>query len=224
VTGSVTNAGTPQPGYLVILERDEVGSHHYFANRTNSAPKPDGGAGDAGTTEGTYDFLVAEGRYMLDVWYPTVLADGDATRNPATLQAMREAISSPVQVSAAVAFPNVDVAYSAAAYAALSPTHDGDGGATLPTTFDFTTIAGSHGALVSVYGPGTNVGDPWWESAKEADGGQATFDGGFSLSSGAGTGVQAGTQYWWGVWQYPPASDAGVSWSCQSMVYPITWQ
>lgn len=225
VSGTVTSSGAPEPGYLVILERDETGSHHYMANRTNTAPKPDAGTGDGGvTTEGTYAFLVAPGKYRLQVWHPTLLSETDEQRSPTTLQALREAVSSPVEVQAAVAFPNVDVAYTAAEYDALSPRNDGDGGAALPTSFTFTVANGSHGAEVAVYGPGSSVEDPWWQSAMERDGGTVVFDGGFNLSTGAGTSVQPGTQYWWGVWQYPPASDAGVSWSNQSMVFPITWQ
>jgi hypothetical protein len=227
VRGSVTDNGVPEANYLVMIERDEIGSHHYPANRTNTEAKVDGGVdgggGEAGAV-GTFDLIVAKGRYQLQVLHPTFLAQTDEQRNPITLQAMRRAISSAVEVAADTTFPNVDVAYTAAEYDALAPRGDGDGGATLPTSFTYTIIVGSHQAQVAIYGPGKTVGDPWWESAIEKDGGSTLFDGGFDLSTGAGTAVEAGTQYWWGVWQYPPASDAGVTWSNQSMVFPITWE
>jgi hypothetical protein len=223
VRGSVTDNGTPEANYLVLIERDETGSHHFAANRTNTEGKVDGGAPDAGGV-GTFDLLVAKGKYRLQVLHPTFLAKTDEQRSPVSLQAMRRAISSTVEVSATTTFPNVDMVYKAADYDALAPLGDGDGGATLPTHFAYTVIVGSHQAQVAVYGPGSSVGDPWWESATEHDGGTVLFDGGFDLGTAAGTAVQPGTRYWWGMWQYPAASDAGVAWSNQSMVFPITWQ
>jgi hypothetical protein len=228
VQGTVTENGSPEGNYLVVIERDETGSHHFMANRTSSQPKPsDGGVADAeaadGGGAGSFDLLVAAGHYRLQVLHPTYLSKTDAERNPTALQAILRAVSSAVRVQADTVFPNVDVAYTAAEYDKLAPRGDGDGGATLPTQFTFSLVTGSRSVQVAVYGPGDSVGDPWWENAEEHDGGTATFDGGFDLSTGAGMSVAPGTRYWWGVWQYPAASDAGVTWSEQSMVFPITW-
>ena len=81
--------------------------------------------------------------------------------------------------------------------AALSPT---DGGASLPTTFQYSVLSDASGAQVAVYGPGKNVGDPWYSTPFSTTGPGVTltdvFDGGFNKAQATQTQVEAGTAYW----------------------------
>jgi hypothetical protein len=211
LTGTVNYQGAPKAGYLVLLEREEKGSHHFAANRTDSA------------ADGTFDLVMAKGQYRVQVQYPNFISATDDQRDPVTLQAMRRSISSAVPITGPTSFDPVDVSYDS--YAALAPT---DGGATLPTTFQYTVLSDAMGAHVAVYGPGKDVGDPWYTTPfSKADSGTTltdTFDGGFNTPQAMQTQVEAGTAYWWGTFQLSGSTDGGVQWQGQSMVFPVTFQ
>jgi hypothetical protein len=206
ITGTVTYDGTAKAGYLVLLERDETGSHHFPANRTTS------------TSTGSFDVEMAKGMYRIQVQYPTFISQTDAQRDPLTLLAVRRDISSPVPITASTAFPPADVAYKD--YDQMAPI---DGSAPLPATFDYTVIAGATGAYLAVYGPGATIGDPWYMGAS-GTATTATFDGGFNTKQATQTSVDAGTKYSWGTWQVFPSSDGGVQWKGESMVFPVTFE
>ncbi len=203
VTGKVTYGGKAAAGYLAIIERDETGSHHYFANRTDTA------------ADGSFSLSVAPGKYRIQMLYPDLLTTSDKERSPLTLAALRRAFSAASAVSAPVALPPVEMEYLD--YASLAPT----GTATLPTTFHYTVLAGATGARPAVYGTasgtGTSIGDPWWEPAY----GTATsagFDGTFNTAQATETMVKTGESYFWGTWQ-----ELGPIWTGESMVFTITW-
>ena len=207
ITGTVTYDGKAVGGYLVVVERDEAQSHHFFANRSHSVQ------------DGTFDLEVAAGHYRMQVLHPTFLALTDAARDPAALLATRRALSSSFATTGAVALNPAEVAYHD--YAQLSP-QASDGGEALPTTFHFTVVAGALAARMAVYGPGANIGDPWFASPY----GIATsvvFDGGFNTAQATQTEVQPGTVYHWGTWQQAPIPDGGVEWTRESMVLPISF-
>jgi len=206
VTGTVTYGGAPAAGYLVVLERDEAKSHHFAANRTNSA------------ADGSFDFAMAQGQYRVQVQYPTFLSATDAQRDPTKLQAMRRQISSAVAVAGPVSLGAAEMTYDA--YGALSPT---DGGAALPTTFTLSVLPGASAARVAVYGPGNEIGDPWFASpyGKRTE---EVFDGGFNTAQATQANVQPNTRYSWGTWQeFGAKADGGVVWSGESMVFPIAF-
>ena len=207
VTGKVTYGAEPIKGYLAMIERDETGSHHFFANRTNTL------------ADGSFDLTVAAGEYRIQILHPTFLTMTDTQRDPLTLKAQRRALSAAFKVSAAVALDPVEMEYLD--YAALAPT----GTATLPTTLAFTVIAGAKGARAAVYGTangtGKSIGDPWYASPY----GTATsvsFTGTFNTAQATETMVKTGEAYFWGTWQELD-STAPAMWTGESMVFPITW-
>jgi hypothetical protein len=205
VSGKVLYGGQPIAGYLVVIEREEPASHHFFANRMDSA------------ADGTFSLPVAEGTYRIQLQYPTLLTQTDAARDPLTLKALRRAFSAAAKVSAPMPLPPVDMQYLD--YGDLMPTTT----ATLPTTFTFTVIAGATKARAAVYGTangtGMNIGDPWWTS----DFGTATtaaFTGTFDTAQATETMVKTGEGYFWGTWQ---ELGTGAVWTGESMVLPIKW-
>jgi hypothetical protein len=209
-TGTVLVDGAPASGYIALLERDETGSHHFFVNRTTTG------------TDGSFDIASAAGTYRFQVLYPTYYSATDATRDPLALPALRRAISSTFSLAAAVAVPSPDLAFHD--YAAFSPT--GDGG-TLPTELAF----GGDGGIatrLTVYGTamdggGGEIGDPWFSGADTRDGG-AVFGGTFNTAQADQDAAVPGERYFWGIENGGGAPDAGVAWTGQSMVFPITWQ
>ncbi len=209
VTGTVVSSGTPIADYLVQLDRNETGSHHYFVNRVTT------------TSSGTFDLMAAPGQYRLQVLCPTYLSETDFDRDPpTTLAALRRDISSDFKfVSAVIVVPNPEVAFTA--YSTFSPTVSG----TLPTSFSFSGV-GTTPTHLDVYGTpmdggSPNIGDPWYTSQATTTG-AAAFDGGFNTKQATETNVALGERYFWGV-EEDIASDAGVSWTAQSMVFDITW-
>ncbi len=204
--GTVTYDGAARAGYIVVLEREEKSSHHFMANRSDSA------------ADGSFDFAMAQGTYRIQVQHPTLLSETDLQRDPLTLQAMRRQISSQVLIAAPSTFAPVDVAYHD--YAKLSPV--GDAGAP-PVTFSYTVIAASLAARLAVYGPGKNVGDPWYASAYSAAT-SAVFDGGFNTPQALEDAAAPDASYWWGTWQLSGPTDGGVKWAGESMVFPVTFQ
>jgi hypothetical protein len=209
VTGKVLYAGQPIGGYLVEIERDETGSHHFFANRVDAA------------ADGTFDLAVAAGTYDIQVLYPTFLTKTDVERDPLTLKALRRAVAPAFPVAAAVALGPVEMEYLD--YAALTPT----GTATLPTTFTLTVIAGATVAAVDVYGTaggtGQTVGDPWYTSTA-GTATSVTFDGTFNDAAATETMVTTGEAYFWGTEQKLTKTTGTMTWTGQSMVLPIKWQ
>jgi len=205
VRGTVMVDGHAAAGYLVVVEREEAMSHHFFENRATTGQ------------DGTFDLVVAPGMHRLQLLHPTYLAQTDAMRDPIALAALRRAISSSFMVGADVTVPTPDLGYHA--YAKFAPT--GDGGA-LPADFTF----GDGGARLTVYGTanmgaGSEIGDPWFASAMTANGTMA-FDGGFNTKQANETAVKPGERYFWGV-ENVDRTDGGVSWTGQTMVFPITW-
>ena len=211
VKGQVTYDGAGIPGYLVELEREEPGSHHFFANRVDSK------------ANGSFTFDAPPGVYRLQVLHPSSLRQSDLARDPFTLQALRRSISTQVTVAAEpTQLPAVEMAYHG--YAAMQPR---DGGAqALPVTFQFPLAPSAMTARVSVYGGqdggAVEVGDPWW-SSPYASQTHAQFDGGFDSSHAEEPRVKAGERYYWGSWQQAEA-DGGVRWAGQTMVLPIVFQ
>ena len=156
VTGSVAVDGAAAQDWMVVLEREEPMSHHYFANRVT--------VGSAGT----FDLIASAGNYRLQVQYPTLLSASDLDRDPGQLAALRRAISASFELGTTpVTVPTPDLGFHD--YALFAPS--GDAGA-LPTSFTFETGE----ARLDVYGgPGDggveNIGDPWFTSAPTTDGG-----------------------------------------------------
>ena len=205
VRGVVDDNGAPISGYLVVIERDETGSHHQFVNRTTTG------------ADGTFDLSVAPGSYRLQVLHPTYLSMTDAERtDPAALAAVRRTISSSVSVAADVQVNAAEVSFST--YTAMTPR----GPSTLPTTFTFAVPDGAK-AHAEVYGPGAEIGDPWW-SAPVSTATSDVFDGGFNTGRAPDGGLKASTKYAWGVENlYAKPAGGTVSWTAQSMVLPVAW-
>ncbi len=205
VGGVVTFDGAPIAGYLVEIERDEKTQHHYFANRTTTK------------ADGTFDLSAAPGTYRLQVLHPTFLSETDEQRDPKTLAALRRDISSSFPVTTGtLTVPPSEVAFHT--YASFSPVTT----ATLPTQFAFST---SLPARLDVYGTAMDggapsIGDPWYTSGPTTNG--ASFDGGFSTAQATEKSVALGERYFWGI-EEDIATDAGVTWTAQSMVFDITW-
>jgi hypothetical protein len=207
VKGVVKQDGQPIAGYLVEIERNENGSHHFFANRTTTA------------ADGSFDLVATNGTWRMQILHPTYLAKTDAERDPIALAALRRAISSDITLSADVMVNGPDVAYHD--YASYSPR--GDAGA-LPTVFAFATGPTTR---LTVYGTGANgasneIGDPWYNAAA-MDGG-AAFDGGFNTKQAMDPAVKSGERYFWGTESATAKIDGGVQWTGQTMVFAVTWQ
>ena len=202
ITGKVVVQGAPGDGFLVLVERDETDTHHYFANRATTG------------TDGTYDFAVASGSYRIQVQHPAYEAKTDKQLMPKMLDQMRRDISSAFPVAAAVAVPDAEMSYMT--YDTFAPLTSG----TLPTTFSFPASVATH---LDIYGDGNEIGDPWFNSAVTMTGSMA-FDGTFNTTKAMDPKVVAGTQYWWGLeLPHPPSQSGGIGWTQQTMVFPITW-
>jgi hypothetical protein len=207
VKGSLTVDGAPAGTWMVVLEREEPTSHHYFVNRVTTG------------TDGSFDLIGSAGSYRLQVQYPTLLSATDLDRNPLQLPALRRAISAAFPLattSVTVATP--DLAFHA--YAEFAPT--GDGG-TLPTQFSFDN--GTEAKLDVYGGPGdggvVNIGDPWFTSTTANDGG-AVFGGTFNTAQATEDAAAPATRYMWGT-EEPFGADASVAWTKQTLVFPVTW-
>jgi hypothetical protein len=204
VKGTINYDGMPKTGYLVEVERMEMGSHHYFVNRATSA------------ADGTIDLQVATGHYRLQVLYPTFMSQTDDQRDPLTLQAARRAISSAFMVMNDVTVAPAEVAYHT--YTQMAPRTSPD---TLPTHFSIAVNPGDMGARLDVYG--SPVGDPFFAS-KTSTATAIVFNGMFNTTATKTTSVAIGKKYYWGTEQLGPHPAGQVQWTIQSMVFPITWQ
>jgi hypothetical protein len=205
VRGVVRVDGQPAGGYLVQLDRNETGSHHFFVNRVTTK------------NDGTFDVTASAGSYRLQVLHPTYLSSTDVTRDPISLQALRRAISSTFLLAADVTVSDPEVAFHE--YAAFAPRDAG----TLPTHFVFAGDGGGVSERLTVYGGTANeIGDPWYASGV-VTGGAADFDGGFDTKQAGLPSVKIGDRYFWGT-ETSVKVDGGVSWTGQTMVFPITWR
>jgi hypothetical protein len=209
VRGRATYDGQGIVGYLAILERDEMGSHHFFVNRMDSA------------TDGSFDFAVAAGHYRLQIDYPTLLKQTDAQRDPLMLQAARRVISSAFAVAQEVMLSDAEASYHT--YDQLMPRTST---VTLPTRFTVVVNSGQAGTRAAVYN--AQVGDPWFESrvfdAAASTSTTVVFDGRFNTMQAKTASVATGTPYFWGPWQVGPRAMGHVVWTQEGMVFPIKWR
>jgi len=203
VKGKVTYSGAPIAGYLAEIERDEPMSHHYFADRVDTA------------ADGSFDLTVAPGNYRIQILYPDFLTKTDADRNPFMLKALRRAISASFDTSMPMTLPTVEMAFD---YSSFKPTA---AAATLPTTFTFTIPQEAGKERAAVYGTptgmGKSIGDPWFASPYGTTT-SVPFDGTFNTMQATETQVKSGESYFWGTWV-----EMGTMWNGESMVLPITW-
>jgi hypothetical protein len=210
VTGSVTVGGAAAAGYLVVIERDEPTSHHFFANRVTTGP------------DGTYDLeAAATGSFRIQVQNPQYESATDADLDPTTLNILKREISSSFVVSADTALSAAEQAF--AGYANFAPVTTGG---SLPTAFTFsnhknvTTKFDVYGT--AHVGASDNIGDPWYNAA--GTGGSASFDGTFNTQKAMETAVATGERYFWGIEEAHKADANGLVWTGQTLVFPITWQ
>jgi hypothetical protein len=207
VHGVVVSDGAPITGWLVEIEREEKSSHHFFVNRSTTK------------SDGVFDLLAAPGMYRVQVLHPTFLTESDAQRDPKTLAALRRDISSSFAIAAGTMnVPSAEIAFHT--YAAFSPIDAG----TLPTSF--TWDSNGVPSRLDVYGTGMDggapsIGDPWYAGPLGTSN-AATFDGGFNTAQANQQNVALGERYFWGI-EENVATDAGVTWTAQSMVFDITW-
>ncbi len=208
VTGLVVSDAAPIAGWLVQLDREEKNSHHFFVNRVTTK------------ADGAFDLVAAPGSYRVQVLHPTFLSKMDAQLDPVALGKLRRDISSAFTIaSGTVPVPSAEIAFHT--YASFAPV--GDGGS-LPTTFSFSTNGVP--ARLDVYGTGMDggapeIGDPWYASPPTTSS-SAAFDGGFNTTQAQQKTVALGERYFWGV-EENVATDAGVTWTAQSMVLDVTW-
>jgi hypothetical protein len=213
VRGTVVASGAPATGYLVVLERDEASSHHFFADRVTTG------------ADGTFDLTAAAGQYRVQVQHPEFESKTDAQLAPVALGIVRRSISTSFALTADQTVPAAEVAF--ADYARFAPvTTAPPPTATAPTAFTF----GATGALAThldVYGTamagkGNEIGDPWFNSPATTTG-TASFDGTFNTQQKGEPAVVTGERYFWGVEQ-TVAKVGGIGWTRQSLVFPLTWQ
>ncbi len=213
VRGTVVASGAPAAGYLVVLERDEASSHHFFADRVTTG------------ADGAFDLTAAAGQYRVQVQHPEFESRTDAQLAPAALGIVRRSISTPFALTADTTLPAAEVAF--ADYAKFAPvTTAPPPTATAPTAFAFGTTGGLATRLdvygTAMAGKGNEIGDPWFASAPTATG-AASFDGTFNTQQKGEPAVVTGERYFWGVEQAVP-KVGGVGWTRQSLVFPLTWQ
>jgi len=204
VRGTVNVSGAPAASYLVVLERMETGSHHFFAQRVTTG------------ADGTYDLAAAPGTYRLQIQHPQYESMTDAQLAPGALGVLRRQLSSGFTFSTAdLAMTTVEMAFGN--YAAFAPTPSA--AMPMPTTFTFGATAATR---LDVYGTGNEIGDPWYAGTATTTG-SASFDGNFNTGKQATPSVMAGTKYMWGIEQTHPKDANNIVWTGQSMVFPITW-
>jgi Carboxypeptidase regulatory-like domain len=209
VRGKVVEDGTPVAGYLVVLERDDATLHHFFVDRVTT------------TSDGSYDLHAAAGSYRVQVQHPQFESKTDAQLAPDTLGVIRRSLSSTVPITADVTFSDTEVAFHD--YARFAPLTTAT---TPPTKFTFGANPGPATRL-EIYGTGRagvspEIGDPWFSGA-EVTTGTATFDGTFHSTKTTETAVAPGERYFWGVERRSAPDAAGLVWTAQSMVFPLTW-
>ena len=203
VTGKVVVNGAAAANYLVVLEREETGSHHFFVNRMTTG------------ADGMYDLQAAAGgMYRIQIQHPQYESKTDAQLDPISLGILRRKLTTAFALSADYPVPAAEMAF--ASYSSFAPTTTGT--MPMPTMFSFGTTVSSR---FDVYGGANEIGDPWYNSTATTAG-QFSYDGSFNTGkSGTQTAVQAGTKYYWGLEQNKAASP--ITWTSQTLVFPITW-
>jgi hypothetical protein len=203
ISGSVTLSGSGAPKYLVVLERMEPSSHHFFVNRVTT------------TANGSYAFDVATGgNYRVQIQNPVYESKKDSQIDPDTTDTIRRLVSSAFSAAADIVVSAGDV--TPPDYATFEPRTT----ATMPTNFTFPSGVS---AKVDVYGSGAEIGDPWF-AGSDVTTGTTTYTGNFNQpAAGSNTEVTAGVTYSWGIEINVPAGANNVSWIDQSLVYPIAW-
>jgi hypothetical protein len=209
VKGSVTLGGSDAAKYLIVLERDEgSASHHFFVNRT------------ATPANGTYTFNVAAGAYRVQVQWSGYEAEKDSQIDPETIDTVRRTISTAFAVAATTQVSNADV--TPPDYTDFEPRGSAS---KLPTLFTFPAVAATR---LDVYGPGAEIGDPWY-SGSATGSGSDMFSGTFNTAQKGSADVDPSDKYSWGVeWAQSElvtgsGSDNGAKWTAQSLVYPVSW-
>ncbi|MDB4956058.1 MAG: hypothetical protein JWO36_3627 [Myxococcales bacterium] len=209
VRGTVVYAGVPQPCFSVALEVGEllnpnhtVLSEHYTGNYVEVG------------ADGTYDFPVADGPISAIIRYPFLLAGpGAPYPDPSTTPSVGIARTSAQVSGADLVLDELDAAYPAADYAAMSPI---GGTGALTQTFTFTVIPGAQQASVAVIGTNIAGNDPaYWSAFGTAT--SLSWNGTF----GNGSKPTPGTKYWWGTWQR--RTVASTTWTEESLLFPITF-
>src|SRR5262249_24355885 len=158
-TGTVKVDGSAAGGYLVMLERDEDGAHHFFVNRVTTG------------TDGKFDLGAAGGKYRLQILHPPYLSLTDGTPDPPAPAGLRRPLSRAFDLGDNVVVAAPDLAFHD--YGSLAPKNNGGA---LPTHFVW---AAGKSARLSIYGPGTTIGDPWY-SGPATTAGASDFDGNFN--------------------------------------------
>jgi hypothetical protein len=203
VRGTATVDGAAANGWLAVLEREEMSSHHFFVNRATIG------------SDGSYDLQVAPGTYRVQIQHPTFISQTDSQLAPLTLQALRRALSNAFMVSADHMLPAVEVAYHG--YAQMTPQ---TGMGTLPVTFAFSMPQGDMARAAVYGGSATNfreIGDPWFASTY-ATATSVSWNGAFNTQQATQTTAVTGQKYYWGTWL------TRAPWTLQTMVFPLTLQ
>ena len=200
VHGAVVLNATAASKYLVVLERDEASSHHFFVNRRAT------GSG------GMYTFSVPAGMYRVMILHGDFYAVDDAHIVPQTANTIRRDLSDAFAVGSDVIVSPADV--TPPNYATFEPRTT----ATLPTTFTFPS---GPATKLDVYGSGAEVGDPWFASTPATAAGSASFDGTFTTMAAGSAHIDPAVTYSWGIEWAAGGSD--IKWTAQSLVYPIAW-
>jgi hypothetical protein len=208
VRGTFTVDGAPATGWLVSIERQEKGLHHFFVNRVTAG------------SDGSFDLIGSAGAYKIDVDLPMALSQNDLDRDPLALNTLRSAGSNIFPITTDdIALDTPDLAFHD--YATFAPT--GNGGS-LPTMFTFEKgreaaldVYGGSGGQSSDDAGVIEVGDPWFISDPVTKG-KYTFDGNFS--KGDTDAAVPDQRYMWGTEE---PYDASVPWKLQTLVFPITW-
>ena len=171
---------------------------------------------------GVFSLSAVPGNYDVQVLLPTAYSESDLARDPLEAgppQTMRRLISTVFQVgSAGVLLSAPNLAFD---YSSFAPT---GGTETLPTQFSFQSGANTSLALYGAAGDAgvTEIGDAWFVSAPTIDGG-ALFTGSFTTAAASEDASVPNKRYMWGTLRTQPATDAGVGWQQQTMVFPIVW-
>ncbi len=207
VSGKAQIDGAPAKNWMAVIERDEMGSHHFLVNRQDT------------TGAGAYDFSVAAGTYRIQLLPPDAEKQTDAQQTPLTSPYARRCLSTAFKVNPDVTLDAAELALHD--YAKMTPT-DGNAQA-LPLTLTFTLPQGATAVRASVYGPGDNIGDPWWDTPYSTKT-TALFDGNFTTTHATAPAALPGKTYHWGIWAQNAPGTGGVAWTRQSLVLPLAVQ
>jgi len=202
VSGSATVGAAPAAGWLAVIERHEPAQSPAFDDRVTVG------------TDGRFSLRVAIGQYRVALLHPTALADDDLDRAPLADRVARRAFTAPFFLSADVAVPPVDLAFT------TYDAHQPRGEVTLPVRFMFAAPTGLL-ARAAVYGAAPTNVDPWWTSDPSTT--TATWDGAFTATGAGQTRAMSGARYTWGtlVEQARPAG-APTQWTLQGAAFGVT--